>query len=116
MPYAALYHTHASFWVLTLLLFFISYFLLRGNKLKGQKITHMILRLFFVIMLLTGLGLVINLKFMLVAVIKMLVAIWLIAAMELILVKGRKGESTGGLWVQFLISIIAVLVIGYGFL
>lgn len=84
--------------------------------MKGQKITHMILRLFFVIMFLSGLGLVIHLKFMFISIVKMLVAIWLIASMELVLVKGRKGEPTGALWIQFIISVIAVLVIGYGVL
>lgn len=116
MPYTALFHTHADTWIVALLLFIISYILLKNNKLKAQKITHMILRLFFVIMFLSGLGLVITYKFMLIAIVKMLVGIWLIASMELILVKGRKGEPTGGFWVQFIISLIAVLVIGYRFI
>lgn len=116
MPYAAFYHSHVTSWVITLLLFLISYLLLRNGKEKGQKITHMILRLFFVLTFVTGAGLVFKLHFMTAAIIKMLLAIWLIAVMELILVKSKKGAGTTGLWIQFVISFIAVLIMGYGVL
>ncbi|MFA8439386.1 DUF1516 family protein [Pueribacillus sp. YX66] len=116
MPYNALFHAHADMWIVVLLLFLISYILVRYDKVKAQKITHMILRLFFVIMFLSGLGLVITYKFMLMAIVKMLFGIWLIASMELILVRARKGKSTVSFWIQFMISLIAVLIIGYRFI
>lgn len=116
LPYSAFLHSHVSSWALTLIFFLISYLLLRSGKEKGQKITHMILRLFFILTIITGAGLVIKLNFMLIAIIKMIVALWLIASMELILTKGKKGQPTGGLWIQFLVSIIIVFIIGYGFI
>lgn len=76
----------------------------------------MILRLLFIVMFLTGLALVIAYKFMLISILKMLVGIWLIASMELILVRERKGESAVGFWMQFILSLAAVLIIGYRFI
>ncbi len=116
MSIHALYHTHAETWIVTILLFIISYILLKANKSKAQKITHMILRLLFIVMFLTGLALVIAYKFMLISILKMLVGIWLIASMELILVRERKGESAVGFWMQFIFSLAAVLIIGYRFI
>ena len=107
------YFTHIDTWIVTILLFIISYILLKANKQKAQKITHMILRLLFLVMFITGLVLVFQYKFMLMTIIKMLIGIWLIASMELILVRGRKGEPTGAFWIQFIISLAAVLIIGY---
>lgn len=116
MSFNALYYTHIDTWGITLLVFFISFFLLTKDKMKAQKITHMILRLLFVVMIVTGFGLVISYKFAIVTIIKMLFALWLITSMELILVKARKNQSTTPVWVQFVISAIATIVIGYQFI
>jgi len=113
MSYAAFYHPHITSWAITILLFLISYLLLRQGKEKGQKVTHMILRLFFIFTVITGAGLVYTLNFAAVTLLKAILAIWLIAVMELILIKSKKKESVTGLWIQFIIALIAVLIMGY---
>lgn len=116
MPFHVLYYTHIDTWGITLLVFFISFFLATKDKLKAQKITHMILRLLFVVMFVTGFGLVIFYKFALITIIKMLFALWLIASMEMILVKARKNEPAAAVWVQFVFAAAATIVIGYQFI
>nr|WP_261178651.1 DUF1516 family protein [Anaerobacillus sp. CMMVII] len=46
MPHVALYHPHSFFWMVLVLLFFVTFFLYRANVAKGAKITHMVVRLF----------------------------------------------------------------------
>lgn len=116
MSFNALYYTHIDTWGITLLVFFISFFLLTRDKMKAQKVTHMILRLLFVVMFVTGFGLVITYKFAIITIIKMLFALWLITTMELILIKAKKEQPTLPIWVQFVISAIATVVIGYQFI
>src|SRR5690606_21855116 len=106
LPFNALYYTHIDTWGITLLVFFISFFLLTKDKMKAQKITHMILRILFVVMFVTGFGLVISYKFALITIVKMLFALWLIASMEMILIKAKKNQPTSVVWVQFVISAI----------
>ncbi len=47
-------HWHITSWVVALILVFVSYGLYGSGKAKGAKITHMILRLFYIIIILTG--------------------------------------------------------------
>ncbi|WLD94850.1 YisL family protein [Alkalihalobacillus sp. AL-G] len=110
-------HAHVSSWAVALILFFVSYFLLRAGKAKGQKITHMILRLFFVLIVVTGGMMLVNyLQVGIVEVslfIKALLGIWVIGAMEMTLVRRKKGASTTGPWIQFVIALILVFIFGY---
>jgi uncharacterized membrane protein SirB2 len=112
-------HAHVGFWTLALILFVISYLLQRSGKKTGQKITQMILRLDFILVIITGVKLV--------SVyygngvygwpsIKGLFGLLLITMMELILTRGSKDKSTGVLWVLLLIAIAAVFYIGYSVL
>jgi len=113
VPYTAFLHSHVSSWAITLILFLISYTLLVKGSEKGQKITHMILRLFFVLTVITGAGLVFSLHFISYALIKGLLALWLIVIMELILVRTKKGAGKIHYWVQFCVALVAVLYFGY---
>lgn len=111
------YQSHAGSWAITILLFFLSFMLLKMGKPTGKKITHMILRLFFVIMVVSGIGMLFTRSFPLIYVIKGLLAVWLIAVMERILSKSaagsERGASTTGLWIQFIIAIVLVILIGF---
>lgn len=86
------YQSHAGSWFFTLLFFTVSYIALNKEKMKLQKITHMILRLFFVIMLISGIGMLVGFNFALTYVVKGILALALIAFMEMILVRTKKRE------------------------
>ncbi|RXT06592.1 DUF1516 family protein [Ammoniphilus sp. CFH 90114] len=109
----AMYHSHASSWALTILFFAISYIMLRQDKTKIQKVTHMILRLFSLIMLVTGVGLLIGYSFALTFVIKGILAFVLISLMEMILVRGKKGKETKPLWMPFAVVLPLVVLLGF---
>ncbi|TLS37870.1 YisL family protein [Pseudalkalibacillus caeni] len=113
-------HAHYTAWVLTLILFFVSYFLLRLGKEKGQKITHMILRLFYILTLISGIVMVVDITaafgFYGPVYIKAALAIWLLTSMEMVLVKGKNGKSTTVYWIQLVIAFALVLFYGYSVL
>lgn len=104
---------HSSFWMIALTLFFISYILLRRQKMRGQLITHMILRLIYLFVLYTGIRLIIQLNAMPITLVKGSLALILIALMESILVRGKKGMHIPLLWILFFVDIVAVFYIGY---
>lgn len=104
---------HVWSWTIALILFIVSYVLLKSGKMKGQKITQMILRVFYILVAGTGIGLIVKYNFMTDAAIKGVLALILIGLMEMILIKGRKNEGTGLLWILFAIDIVLVFFYGY---
>lgn len=108
-----LYHSHAGSWFITILLFAISYAMFKKGSMKPQKITHMILRVFFIIMILSGIGLVVALQYPVEFVLKGVLAIILIGLMEMILVRSVKGKETKGFWIPLAGVLPLVLLIGF---
>lgn len=112
-------HMHITSWVLGFILFFVAYAMLNGGKGKPAKIVQMILRLDYLFILYTGghlLGIYfgnIQMPLFAEAITKGLAGIWLIGAMEMILVKKAKGKTTKGAWIQFIIALIIVMVLGF---
>ena len=104
-----MYHTHAGSWIVLIVMFLLSYFLTK------QKITHMILRLFYLVMIFSG-------AYMLFAGgsyggqyhLKAVLAIALIAMMEMILVRKKKGKSILPLWIAMIVLLALVLLIAFG--
>lgn len=118
MNYSALLHSHVSSWILVLLLFSAAFLLHTKGKKKGLKITQMILRVFYVLVLFTGIYMIILQDFYYMLVIKGILAIGLIYTMEMILVRSSKGTLNGKhkqiFWAAFLILLTVVLILGYG--
>ncbi|MGC4377925.1 DUF1516 family protein [Fictibacillus sp. Mic-4] len=113
-----LYHAHADTWIIMIVLFVIAFFLLKAGKLKAGKIIHMILRLFYVIMVVSGIGLLISIHFQPIYIIKGLLALWLIGTMEMLLArtKGNTNKPTAVLWIFIVIVLIVIVSIGKGFI
>lgn len=110
------YQSHIGSWAITILLFVISYILLKAGKNKGAKILHMILRLFYVIMVVSGVGMIIG-GYPHIYMVKGLIAIVLIYSMEMLLVrtaKGTIGSKAGMYWGIFVVALIIVVLMGYG--
>jgi hypothetical protein len=100
-------------WTITLILFIVTLILAKAGKPKPQKIFHMILRLFLVITLLTGIGLVFMWHFYGPSLIKGALGIILLFLLETIVTKTRDHERTGIWWIVFAIDIILVFFYGY---
>lgn len=102
-------HLHITTWVITIILFLITYSLLKKKSPKA-KMMHMVTRLFFIFVFLTG-GMLIS-SFALYAV-KMFVGILILCLMEVILVLKTKDKSTGIWWGLFIIAFLYVLYLGF---
>ncbi|MDL4842875.1 YisL family protein [Aquibacillus rhizosphaerae] len=109
-------HLHITAWVLALILFFVArMFYKKGNK--AGKILHMILRLDYLLILYSGGSLFteyLGTSFIPEVIVKSLAGIWVIASLEMILVKMTKDKPTKSFWIQLAISLVLVLVLGFG--
>jgi hypothetical protein len=107
-------HAHLTAWFLALVLFFIALGLHKGGKQKGAKIVQMILRLFYVLILLTGAMLLFSIATIsFLYILKAVVGLWIIAAFEMILGKTVKNANASGSWIQLIIAFILVLYLGF---
>jgi hypothetical protein len=107
-------HAHITTWLLALILFFIALSLHRSGKAKGLKIVHMILRLFYLLIIATGVGMLFSISTISsLYIIKALVGILVIGFFEMVLVRTIKGKPTGMFWTLFIISFIVVLYLGF---
>lgn len=105
--YNIFYQSHAGSWAILVIFFVLSYFF------QKQKWLPMILRLFYVIMLVSGISMLVLMKFPLVYIVKGILAIGLIGVMEMLLVKKRKEEPHTLLWVLYSVFLLAVLILGF---
>lgn len=102
-------HMHITAWVIALVLFFVC-----AMASKPNKVMHMILRVMYILLIITGGALVMKWRsdFGMIYDIKALFGILVIVFMELTLVKKQKGKPASVFLVLTLISIIATIFIG----
>lgn len=110
-------HMHITAWVLALILFIVAYVMYNQGKGKPGKIVHMILRLDYLFILYTG-GSLLGHYFgggnlLPEAIVKGLAGIWVIAALEMILIKTSKNKPAKSFWNQLVIALIITLVLGF---
>jgi hypothetical protein len=107
-------HAHMTAWFLALVLFFVAYGLHKSGKEKGSKIVQMILRVFYVLILITGFMLLFSIDTIsLMYVLKAAVGLWIIAMLEMILIRTKKNEKASILWIQFVVAVLLVLYLGF---
>jgi Protein of unknown function (DUF1516) len=110
-------HLHITAWALGLILFVIAYAMYKQGKEKPGKIIHMILRLDYLLILYSGGDLItpyLNGSPLLPEVIvKGVAGLWVIVAMEMLLVRLPKQKTLKGLWIQFIIAFIIVIALGF---
>lgn len=118
-----LIHAHVTTWFVAIILLFVSYSMQKKGKQKPAKITKMILRLFYILILATGghlfglyasslgSGIMTSPVFF-----KALAGLWVIVAMELLLVKQAKGKPTTPFTIQFVVALLLTIFLGYGVL
>lgn len=106
-------HLHITTWVITLALFFAAAFM--GVESKGRKIVHMVLRLFYILIIITGLALFIEwssfdaMQYGL----KFLFGLLTIGMMEMVLVRGKKNKSTTLFWILFAVFLLVTMFYGF---
>ncbi|TCT16684.1 uncharacterized protein DUF1516 [Melghiribacillus thermohalophilus] len=112
-------HLHITSWVLALILFAAVLVLSNQGKEKPAKILQMILRLDYLFILYSGGDLFANYLGTGGAtfgevIVKVLAGLWIIAAMEMIVMKKAKGKPVSGWWIQWGIALVIALVLGFG--
>ena len=108
-----LIHSHITAWLIAFVLFFVVIGLNTSGKEKGSKIVSMILRSFYILILLTGTMLLVNYADITALVIlKAVAGIWVIGALEMLLIKSKKKELKMGSWLQLLVAFSLVLYLG----
>lgn len=112
-------HLHITAWALAIILLVVVTMLYKQQKNQAAKIIHMITRLIYVVILISGIQLLWNyfgpmIDMLPEALIKSFAGLWAIVSMELIAVRTSKGESTKSGWIQFAIAFIITLLLGFG--
>lgn len=107
-------HAHITTWVIALILFAVAFMLFKGGKEKGFKIVQMTLRLFYLLIIATGVMLFIKHSSFDPALygVKFLGGIIVIAMMEMILVRTKKGKKAGVFWAIFILSLLVTFLLG----
>ncbi|MDR7239909.1 YisL family protein [Neobacillus drentensis] len=106
-------HGHISAWLLALILFVVALFLHKGGKEKGAKIVKMILRVLYLLIIATGVGLLFSVyKIDVWYILKAVVGLWIIGLFEMILSRVANNRRTSVFWIQFVIAWVLVLYLG----
>lgn len=105
-------HLHITTWVIAVVLFLIAAFMQRDSK--GRKILHMVLRLFYILIIITGLTLFIEWSSSdpMLYGIKFLLGVLTIGMMEMVLVRSKKQKPVTMFWVLFAVFLFATMFIG----
>ncbi len=114
MDFLANTDLHITTWVIGIILFFVAVTMKKGSK--GQKITHMILRLFYVLILLTGISLFIkgmDFDMGMLYGFKLIGGVLIIGMMEMILVRMKKQKPTTMFWVLLFIFLFITMFLGF---
>lgn len=110
-------HAHITAWALGIILFFVANSMYKGGNSKA-KMLHMIVRLLYIVIIVTGFLLYQGIMKTATSDmhmwygIKMVVGIWVIGAMEMVLIRTGKRKDPKGAWIQFVIAILVVLYLG----
>lgn len=106
-------HLHVFTWVVGIILFLAAAVMAKGSK--GRKIAHMSARLFYVLILLSGLLLFIRYSSLDAALygVKFLLGLLTIGMMEMVLVRSAKGKSTKMFWILFYVFFFATMFYGF---
>lgn len=102
-------HTHKAFWLVLLILFVLTLIF------RKQKVTPMLLRISYLVMLITGISLLVSYKFPLQYTIKGILAVLLIGVLEMVVGRVRRGSTDKLPLFIGLAAVLFVIVILFGY-
>ncbi len=111
-------HGHVTAWALALILFIIAIFLHKGGKAKGFKVLQMILRVLYLVIIGTGIGLLFTFKnipdqYIMLYILKVVTGLWIIGLFDMILGRVANNRRTSVFWIQFVVAWLLVLYLGF---
>ena len=114
MDFLASTHLHITTWVIGLILFFAAVMMTNGSK--GQKITQMVLRVFYIFILLTGIALFMDgmdFDMGMLYGFKLLGGIIIIGMMEMILARMKKQKASTMFWILLFVFLFITMFLGF---
>lgn len=108
------YQSHTGSWAILVVLFLVSLLLIKLGKAKGGRIVQMVVRLFYIIMLVSGIGMLIGYDFPAIYIVKGILAIGLIGAMEVVLGRAKRRESVAVPLIIVVVLVAIVALMGFG--
>lgn len=106
-------HMHITTWVLAVILVIVATVLLKKGNEKGYKITHMILRIDYLLMIATGADLMFRGNVIGEYYVKALLGIVVIGLAEMMLGKMSKKANVKGIGTAFVITLLLVIAFGF---
>ncbi len=106
-------HLHIFTWVVGIVLFLVAAGM--NTESKGRKILHMIARLFYVLILISGALLFFKYSSIDSALygVKFLLGFLTIGMMEMVLVRSAKNKSVKVVWILFFVFVLATMFLGF---
>lgn len=106
-------HAHILSWFVALILFIVAVILAKKKKERGTKIVSMILRLFYLFIIITGALILFSININGTYIVKAILGIVVIGFFEMVLSKTAKKEAAGIYWALLVVSFLIVLYLGY---
>ncbi|MDN7244422.1 YisL family protein [Planococcus shenhongbingii] len=106
-------HLHIATWVIAIVLFLIAAFMNPASK--GRKIMHMVSRLFYILILISGLALFIaySSSDAMMYGLKFLFGLLTIGMMEMVLVRSKKQKPVTMFWALFAVFLFITMFLGF---
>ncbi|GGG13529.1 UPF0344 protein YisL [Lysinibacillus alkalisoli] len=103
-------HLHITTWVVAIVLFFIA-----ALSAKPNKGLHMALRLFYILIIISGVALFMKHQTIdpMLYGMKLLFGIVTVGMMEMVLVKKAKGKPNNIFWILFAVALFLTLFLGF---
>lgn len=112
-------HMHITAWTLGLILFIVALTLYKKGNQKTAPIAHVILRMIYFFIIITG-GLLTwdyfqgyQMPIIGEVIVKAIAGGWIVVMMELILTGTKRGKTNTADWIQFWIALVIVIVLGF---
>lgn len=105
--------SHQGSWAFLIIFFLIAFSLYKTNKVTSGKIVSMILRLFYLIMVVSGAGLLYTYGFPAHYIVKGIIAIFMIGFMEMALGKAKRSKSGKAGFIFAVVSALLVVIMGF---
>ncbi|MCU9612469.1 YisL family protein [Caldibacillus lycopersici] len=105
-------HLHITSWAVAIILFVVALILIKNGKAKPAKIVQMILRVFYLLVIASGIQLFLAVDPSMGYHIKLLFGILVIAMLEMVLVRTVKGKSTVVFWTLLIIFFAITIYLG----
>ena len=106
-------HLHIFTWVVGIILFLVAATM--PIEAKGRKITKMILRVFYILIIISGVALFIKHMSIDAALygVKFIFGILVIGMMEMVFARQAKGKSAQMFWILFVVVVLITMFLGF---